>query len=202
MLCPLVEIAMQKSKCALFALAVVAATAAGTANAVNCYIVLDSKNAVVYQDVFPPVDMSEQGDAARAAIRQRGQFLMMMDALQCPRLIAASGPSGAPATVEQIVAGMRSYGGSRGPSTHQAVRLPCPDGPVRIEASFEPCCRGNMCNVTTAGGAPTRATAAIQDVRSTLVLERQRDARAISNDLAVGYLDIELDDVGDAQITK
>jgi hypothetical protein len=112
--CPLVEIAMRKSKGALFALAVVAATAAGTANAVNCYIVLDSKNAVVYQDVFPPVDMSEQGDAARAAIRQRGQFLMMMDALQCPRLIAASGPSGAPATVEQIVAGMRSYGGSRG----------------------------------------------------------------------------------------
>lgn len=97
---------------ALLGAGIVGAGAAGYANAMNCYVVFDSNNSVVYQDPSPPVDMSERGDAARAAMRQRGQFLMLMDAPQCPRLIAASGPTGGPATVDQIVSTMRSYGAS------------------------------------------------------------------------------------------
>lgn len=103
---------MQRLTVALFCAGMLAVAAAGSVNAANCYVVFDSSNNVVYQDVAPPVDMSDRGDAARAAMRQRGQFLMLMDAPQCPRVIAVSGPAGSAATVEQIVSTMRPYAGN------------------------------------------------------------------------------------------
>ena len=104
---------MQRLTVALLSAAMLTVAATGSANAANCYVVFDSGNNVVYQDVAPPVDMSDRGDAARAAMRQRGQFLMLMDTPQCPRVIAASGPAGSAATVEQlIVSTMRPYAGN------------------------------------------------------------------------------------------
>jgi len=60
--------------------------AAADARAVNCYVVFDRTDNVIYRDVFPPVDLSDAGKADREAMRQRGEFLMFMDAEQCPRL--------------------------------------------------------------------------------------------------------------------
>ena len=77
------------------------------AHAVTCDIVLDRNNTVVYQDVTPPVDLSERGAAAREKMRQRGELLMIVDADQCPRLVFSS-ITGA-ASVDEIVAGMRPY---------------------------------------------------------------------------------------------
>jgi len=82
------------------------------ADALACYVILDRNDAVLYQDAVPPVDMSDSGVLARAELRRQGQFLMMMDADRCPRFVAPTGPSTGPAAVEEIVAGMRSYGGS------------------------------------------------------------------------------------------
>ncbi|HEY1458586.1 MAG TPA: hypothetical protein VGH59_00860 [Casimicrobiaceae bacterium] len=82
------------------------------AQAVTCDIVIDRNGAVVYQDVVPPVDMSERGAVARDRMRQRGEQLMIIDADQCPRLVFST-ITGA-ASVEEIVAGMRPYIGVSG----------------------------------------------------------------------------------------
>jgi hypothetical protein len=95
----------------LLSAAIVAAfSCSATAYALTCHIVLDRTDTVVYRDIVPPVDLSERGRAARAAMRQRGEFLLMMESDQCTRFVAttaASGAGGAP--VEEIVAGLRSY---------------------------------------------------------------------------------------------
>jgi hypothetical protein len=77
------------------------------AQAVTCDIVLDRNNTVVYQDVTPPVDLSDRGAAAREKMRQRGELLMIIDTDQCPRLVYSSVTGSA--SVEEIVAGMRPY---------------------------------------------------------------------------------------------
>jgi len=95
----------------LLSAAIVAAfSCAATAYALTCHIVLDRADTVVYRDIVPPVDLSERGRAARTAMRQRGEFLLMIEADQCSRFVATTGAAGAGgATVEEIVAGLRSY---------------------------------------------------------------------------------------------
>ncbi len=100
----------------VFSVAVVAAfSCSATAYALTCHIVLDRSDTVVYRDIVPPVDLSERGRAARAAMRQRGEFLLIMESDQCARFVATTGAAGAGgATVEEIVAGLRSYPGTAG----------------------------------------------------------------------------------------
>jgi len=95
----------------LLSVAIVAAfSCSATAYALTCHIVLDRADTVVYRDIVPPVDLSERGRAARTAMRQRGEFLLMIEADQCSRFVATTGAAGAGgATVEEIVAGLRSY---------------------------------------------------------------------------------------------
>lgn len=86
-----------------------------TVYALTCHIVLDRTDTLVYRDVVPPVDLSERGLAARAAMRQRGEFLMMMESEQCTRFVAPTGVAGAGgATVDEIVTGLRSYPSAAG----------------------------------------------------------------------------------------
>lgn len=99
---------MRQPSLLLAACGVVLALFASGAGAVTCDIVLDRSGTVVYQDVTPPVDMSDRGAAAREKMRQRGELLMIIEADQCPRLIY-SDISGGSASVEEIVSGMRPY---------------------------------------------------------------------------------------------
>jgi hypothetical protein len=88
-----------------------AACFAGPALAVVCYTVLDQSNTVIYRGYEPPIDMSAAGNAAREAMRQRGEFLMVSYVDDC-LLVSASRWTGgytAPASVEDIVAGMRPF---------------------------------------------------------------------------------------------
>lgn len=103
---------MRQSSLSLTACGAALALFALGADAVTCDIVLDRNNTVVYQDVTPPVDLSERGAAAREKMRQRGELLMIIDTDQCPRLVFSS-VTGA-ANVEDIVAGMRPYIGANG----------------------------------------------------------------------------------------
>lgn len=100
----------------LLSAAIVAAfSCSATAYALTCHIVLDRSDTVVYRDIVPPVDLSERGRADRAALRQRGEFLLMMESDQCTRFVAPTGAAGAGgASVDEIVAGLRSYPGSAG----------------------------------------------------------------------------------------
>jgi hypothetical protein len=113
------------------------------ANAVTCDIVVDRNNTVVYQDVTPPVDLSERGAAAREKMRQRGELLMIIDTDQCPRLVFSS-ITGA-ASVEEIVAGMRPYiavsggmGAGAGPAASGAVPVAPPMAPAATPTRSSP----------------------------------------------------------------
>jgi hypothetical protein len=98
----------------LLSAAIVAAFGcSATAHALTCHIVLDRSDTLLYRDVVPPVDLSERGRAARTAMRQRGEFLLVMESDQCARFVAGTGaPGSSGATVDEIVAGLRSYPGA------------------------------------------------------------------------------------------
>ncbi len=118
----------------LLSVAVVAALTCSAANATTCHIVLDRTDTVIYRNIVPPVDLSERGSAARAAMRQRGEFLLMMESDQCASFVAQTGAAGAGgASVDDIVAGLRSYAGAGGGGVMSSARAPAaaaPSGPA------------------------------------------------------------------------
>jgi len=97
----------------LLSAAIVAACSwSATAHALTCHIVLDRSDTVVYRDIVPPVDLSERGRTDRAAMRQRGEFLLMIESDRCAKFVATTGAAGSGgASVDEIVAGLRSYPG-------------------------------------------------------------------------------------------
>ena len=95
-----------------------AAAAAVPAHAVTCYTLLDRNNNLLYRSPEPPVDMSDRGVAQREALRRHNEYLMIADVDACQSVAAAAGTAGyRPATVEEIVAGMRGYLSFGGPSS-------------------------------------------------------------------------------------
>ena len=95
------------------ALGLAAGAAALPAEAMICNIVLDRNDQVIYRDVTPPLDLSDGGSRARAAMRQRGEYLMVIDTDRCAQVVPRTDSSNA-ASVEDIVAGMRPYMGRGG----------------------------------------------------------------------------------------
>ena len=75
-------------------LATVCALAAAEAQALTCFVVMDRSDNVIYRDVYPPIDLSDAGNAEREAMRRRGEFLMFMESEQCPRLEFFTGAAG------------------------------------------------------------------------------------------------------------
>ena len=107
------------------------AVLAGSASAVNCYTVLDRSDNVIYQGIIPPIDLSEQGQAERDAMRQRGQHLIAMETDRCLGIEYFTGTAGSSTlTVDQIVGALplrgRSPGGYVAPFTQIA---PASTGP-------------------------------------------------------------------------
>lgn len=95
------------------ALGLAAGAAAVPAEALICNIVFDRNDQVIYRDVTPPLDLSDGGSRARAAMRQRGEYLMVIDTDRCAQVVPRTDNSSA-ASVEDIVAGMRPYMGRGG----------------------------------------------------------------------------------------
>jgi hypothetical protein len=79
----------------------------------TCNIVFDRNDQVIYRDVTPPLDLSDGGSRARAAMRQRGEYLMVIDTDRCAQVVPRTDSSSA-ASVEDIVGGMRPYMGRGG----------------------------------------------------------------------------------------
>lgn len=67
---------------------------AAEAQALTCFVVLDRSDNVIYRDVYPPVDLSDAGNAEREAMRRRGEFMLFMESEQCPRLEFFTGSAG------------------------------------------------------------------------------------------------------------
>ena len=92
-----------------------AALLSPSAGAFTCYMLYDRNDNLVYRDTISPVDMSEQGTAARESMRDRGDYLVVADADRCPQVTFVFGAAGSSAlTVDSIVGGMPVGAGSSG----------------------------------------------------------------------------------------
>jgi hypothetical protein len=113
---------------------VVAASAAAAltllapaAGAFTCYMLYDRNDNLVYRDTISPVDMSEQGAAARESMRDRGDYLVIADADRCPQVTFVFGAAGSSTlSVDSIVGGMPVGAGSSGVSVSRSASRPAP----------------------------------------------------------------------------
>lgn len=121
--------------------------------AFNCYLIVDRTHEVIYQDIVPPIDLSDDGAPARAAMRAQGQQLVVMDTNTCPAIDRARvAGKGGPATVEEIVAGMRSavpYGTTATPSRSETIT----SGGMTLPRITVP--RATGAGLSPAGGPPS-----------------------------------------------
>jgi hypothetical protein len=82
------------------------AVSAGTAGATTCYVLFDRYDNVVYRNTVSPIDLSDQGAAARAALRQRGEYLLVMDSDRCPPVTFVFGTAGSKTlSIDDVVGG-------------------------------------------------------------------------------------------------
>jgi hypothetical protein len=95
----------------LFVLTLVCAScivAASPAHALMCYVIYDRNANIIYQDTYPPLDMSNAGYAQREALRARGEHLTFGDVKACPRVVFLTGSGGTGnLNVDDVVAGMQ-----------------------------------------------------------------------------------------------
>ena len=98
---------MRMLRIALLPLAVVGALAGGPAAAYTCYTLYDRNDNVIYRDTLPPVDMSDEGAGARAAMRARGEYLMFFEQDTGPPVVFRMGDAGnVNLNVDRSVAGV------------------------------------------------------------------------------------------------
>jgi len=102
---------MSKSTFTALALTAAVAIFAGPASAVVCYTLLDKSDTVIYRGYDVPVDMSAAGAGAREAMRRRGEYMMIAYVDDCLLVSASRWTTGkyGPASVEEIVSGMRQF---------------------------------------------------------------------------------------------
>ncbi len=72
--------------------------------AVTCYEVIDRNDTVIFRDSWTPVDLSAAGARSRAAMRERGELLVIFDAQTCLVVGRSSGAGIEKLTVDEIVA--------------------------------------------------------------------------------------------------
>jgi hypothetical protein len=114
---------------------VVAASAAAlalqapAANAFTCYMLYDRNDNLVYRDTISPVDMSDQGAAARESMRDRGDYLVVADADRCPQVTFVFGAAGSSTlSVDSIVGGMPVGPGPSGFASSRSATKTAPRG--------------------------------------------------------------------------
>jgi len=74
------------------------------AAAAPCFLIIDSKDVVLYRDLVPPFDLSVPQSPERAALRQRGQILLVAEFENCrPVGFISTTTGGTTASVEEIV---------------------------------------------------------------------------------------------------
>jgi hypothetical protein len=114
---------MQVSQLVIAIATAASIVASASVAASTCYALVDRSNEVTYQGPTPPVDLSDDGIAARDALRAQGQQLIAMDTDKCPAIDRGRAGTKGPASVEEIVAGMRSavpYGAPARPAAESA----------------------------------------------------------------------------------
>lgn len=103
------------------------ALVAGSAQAFTCYTLYDRSDNIMYRSTFPPVDMSNAGDAERDAMRAAGQYLVFAEADNCPPVVFRFGDAGTRnLSIDNVVGGLTPMSQiSRAPATPaRAPRTP------------------------------------------------------------------------------
>jgi hypothetical protein len=101
--------------------------APGVANAATCYILFDRYDNVVYRNTVPPIDLSDQGSGARDALRQQGEYLMVMESEHCAPVTFVFGIAGSKnLSIDETVGGFpaESHAAAPGPSNLKVRRAP------------------------------------------------------------------------------
>jgi len=107
----------------------VACGIAPNTEAITCYVIYNRAGTLTYRSAEPPVDLSDGGAAARVAMRERGEHMMIADFDQCLPPDPGSPASGtSAASVEDIVSGMQPYRASSGGITGSARNAPPAQG--------------------------------------------------------------------------
>jgi len=81
---------------------------AGPAQGVICYVIYDRSEAVIYQNTYPPMDMSNAGYDQREALRARGEHLTFGDVPKCPTVVFLTGAT--ELRTDEVVAAMPAGG--------------------------------------------------------------------------------------------
>ena len=85
------------------------------AQAITCYLVYDRNDNAVFQDTYPPIDLSDRGTVERAAMYKRGEHLIVMESDRCPTIQFFTGSGGTTAlSVDEVVGGMRPTAAAAG----------------------------------------------------------------------------------------
>jgi hypothetical protein len=101
------------------------ALSAGVADAATCYMLFDRYDNVVYRNTVSPIDLSEQGAAARAAIRQRGEYLMVMESDRCSPVTFVFGVAGSKTlSIDDVVGGFPAENPPTGQASSKTRRGP------------------------------------------------------------------------------
>jgi hypothetical protein len=107
----------------LLTIAAALALSAGAAEAATCYVLFDRFDNVVYRSTVSPIDLSDQGGAARAALRQRGEYLLVMDSDRCAPVTFVFGAAGSKTlSLDETVGGFPPDNPSTGPASAKARR--------------------------------------------------------------------------------
>ena len=107
----------------LLTIAAMLAVSAGTAEAATCYVLFDRYDNVVYRNTVSPIDLSDQGAAARAALRQRGEYLLVMDSDRCAPVTFVFGAAGSKTlSLDETVGGFPAETSPTGPPSAKARR--------------------------------------------------------------------------------
>jgi len=96
---------------------------ASSAQAITCYLVYDRNDNAIFQDTYPPIDLSDRGTAEREAMYRRGEHLIVMESERCPTIQFFTGSGGTSAlSVDQVVGGVRAPAGAAArPATARAA---------------------------------------------------------------------------------
>jgi hypothetical protein len=107
----------------LLTIAAMLAVSAGAAEAATCYVLFDRYDNVVYRNTVSPIDLSDQGAAARAALRQRGEYLLVMDSDRCAPVTFVFGAAGSKTlSLDETVGGFPAENSPTGRPSAKARR--------------------------------------------------------------------------------
>jgi hypothetical protein len=107
----------------LLMIAAALALSACAADAATCYVLFDRYDNVVYRNTVSPIDLSDQGAAARAALRQRGEYLLVMDSDRCAPVTFVFGAAGSKTlSLDETVGGFPAENPSTGPASAKTRR--------------------------------------------------------------------------------